>query len=78
MKFIDTITTPDVDQNRGQGDKDDENVEAGSKFRVLPGIPGPDGKIAGQNGEDEQCDDLEGKTGKGNFDASRRPAIRCR
>lgn len=78
MEFVDTVTTPYVDQDCSQGDKDDENFEAGGKFRALPGISGPNGKIAGQNGEDEQCDDLEGKTGKGNFDTSRRPAVRCR
>lgn len=53
MKFVDAITTPDVDQNCGQGDKDDKDFEAGSKFRVFPDIPGPNGEIAGQNGEDE-------------------------
>lgn len=78
MKLIDTITTPDVDQDCSQGNKDDKNFEAGSNARGLPGSTRSNGVIAGQDGEDEQCDDLEGKTCKGNFDTSVRPAVRCR
>ena len=78
MKFIDTITTPDVDQDCSQDDKDDKNFEAGSNTRGLPGSTRPKGVIASQDGEDEQCDDLKGETCKGNVDTSVRRAVGCR
>lgn len=78
MKFIDTITTPDVNQDCSQSDKDDKNFEAGSNVRGLPGSTRPERVIAGQNGEDEQCDDLEAETCEGNVDTSVRTAVRCR
>lgn len=75
MQFVDAVTTTDVDQHYSQGDKDDKNFKADSSPRILPGIPGSKGVIAGQNGEDEQCDNLEGEARKGDVDTIRRIAV---
>ena len=68
MKFVDTITTPDVDGHRRQSEKDDKHLEASGNGRLLPGITGPDGVISSEEIEDEQGDNLKGETGKPDID----------
>ncbi len=78
MKFVDTITTPDIDEHRRQSDKHDKHLKASGNGRLLPGTAGPDGVVGSENDEDEQGDNLKGETGEGDVDTVYRIRIRGR